>query len=652
MRDGTLKGVEGKPVELFLQQVVGLISAKIVDGSKVLDCILNLSEASEDAVRACKRIWDAKLGFLSISGLPQRRTASAPDPSTSSIETDSTMTDVITNNLSHKVTPLDPAAEKCNVPVAVVEVMVAGWLQNETVSKNTKDAVHLLAGLLGIVAYHFDVPKATLICAATFWQKVEDDLIQEEIRLVALRKALKARDPKGTTRLLGHIGVSDTTDLDEEIMKLPASVVDLVEKIGDDEVEMTFSLAGLTKLQRAAMGVPEGANTLMLQLSFDYNNDSSPSFCLHYNTDKSSQTLAHTRYVCSKGSDNPTKQICTSAQTALTWQLSRAIYSEIRGGTIGIADIFQHINTWLPKLAQLCVSCSARNAQYIQLRRSSPCTNNPYACAQLWYSLPLHVRVPEIRTDTFAVDMALTSVYAAAMADKPELLPNCPIRGSEYIKSVLNALPPMRVMRDAVNLSTVLASYHTHAEKLISWAVVHHRGFLATATGPLKIPNLPPGTHQFVLAAARPVLEVSSAHNLTASKRPTTVLFHGTSLDRLPAILAQGLRVCSGTALQRTGAVHGKGIYLSEDPATSFSYSPSCLSWKNSGLGNMRMMLGCEMVGPASKVTGNIHVVADPESVVVRYVMMFARDTARIPIRGHIEPAMKSGMEALRSGAA
>jgi hypothetical protein len=648
----TLKDVEGKPVELFVQQVVGLISAKTVDGSKISDCIRSLSEASEDAVRACKRIWDAKLGFLSISGLPQRRAASAPDPSTSSIETKSTSMDVVTNNLNHKVTPIDPAAEKYNVPIAVVEVMVAGWLQNETVSKNTKDAVYLLADLLGIVAYHFDVPKVTLIRAATFWQKVEDDLIQEEIRLVALQKALKARDPKGTTRLLGQIGVSDTTELDEEIMKLPAGVVDLVEKIGDDEVEMTFSLAGLTQLQRAAMGVPEGANTLMLQLSLDYNNDLSPSFCLHYNTDRSSETLAHTRYVCSKGSDNPTKQICTSAQTALTWQLNRIIYSEIRRGTIGIADIFQHINTWLPKLAQLCVSCSARNAQPVQLRRSTPCRSNPYACAQLWYNLPLHVRVPEIRTDTFAVDMALTSIYAAAMADRPELLPNCPLRGSEYIKSVLNALPPMRVMRDAVNLSTVLSSYHTHAEKLISWAVVHHRGFLATATGPLKIPNLPPGTHQFVLAAARPAQEATSAHTLTASKRPTTVLFHGTSLDRLPAILAQGLRICSSTALQRTGAVHGKGIYLSEDPATSFSYSPACLSWKNSGLGNMRMMLGCEMAGPASKVVGNVHVVTDPESVVVRYVMMFARDTARVPIRRHIEPAMKSGMEALRSGAA
>lgn len=614
----TLKAAEGKPVEMFLQQVVGLLCGQRINGFKILGCIKSLSQASEDTLRACQRIWDAYHGYLLTPRLP-----SEPIQST----------------------------KRDSIPAAVVEVMVAGWLQNVTVAEEVKDAVHLLAGSLDIIVYHFDIPEATLASAAAFWQKIEDDLVHEEARLVALRKALKAKDPKGTSLLLQKIGVADTTELDEEMAKLPAGVIGFVERVGDNEIEMTFSLAPLTQLQRAAMGVPGGASMLILQLSIDHS-ESSTSFCLHYDTDKHFETLAHTGHVCSAGSEIPTKQICTSAQTALTWQLSRVIYSEICRGTTGIAALFQYVNTWLPKLAQLCVSCSARNAQLIQLRRSTPCTSNPYACAQLWYNLPLHVRVPEIRTDTFAVDMALASVYAAAMANKPELLPNCPIRGTEYIKSILNALPTMSVMRDAVNLSSVLASYHAHAEKLISWAVVHHRGFLATATGLLKIPNLPPGTHQFVLANVSPKLENAFAQKIGNSKKDTTVLFHGTSLDRLPAILAQGLRVCSGTSLQRTGAAHGKGIYLSDDPATSFYYSPASLSWRNSGLSNMRMMLGCEVVGTASKVTGSIHVVTDPESVMVRYVLMFPRDCSRVPIRGHVEPAMASGMKALRSGKA
>ncbi|KAF1363819.1 hypothetical protein EJ07DRAFT_87266, partial [Lizonia empirigonia] len=53
---------------------------------------------------------------------------------------------------------------------------------------------------------------------------------------------------------------------------------------------------------------------------------------------------------------------------------------------------------------------------------------------------------------------------------------------------------------------------------------------------------LPPGTHQFVLANASPKLEKTFVSKIQWTKRETTVLFHGTSLDRLPAILSQGLR--------------------------------------------------------------------------------------------------------------
>jgi hypothetical protein len=538
-----------------------------------------------------------------------------------------------------------------DVPISVVEIMVAGWLLDEKVAESTKNAVRSVTCLLKIMQTGFKFSKAKLTEAANFWQKIEEEIVEEENRLTALRKSLKVKDPKGTTLLLQQIGVPDTSELDEEIMKLPAGVVNTVERIGDNEVEITFSLAAFTQLQRVAMGIPESAKTLQLQLCLDYNTELPPSFCLHYNTDTFLETLAHTRHICSTSSENPTKQICTSAQTAFTWQLSRIIYSKLRRGITGIVDIYQYITTWLPALSQFCVSCSKiHNIQATQLRRSTPCDTHPYSCARLWYSLPLHVRIPEIRTDTFAVDIALSSVYAAAMTGKPELLPNCPIRGTEVIKSILNALPCMSVMRDAVHLSSILSSYHPQAEKLISWAVVHHRGFLATATGLLKIPNLPPGTHQFVLANAGSKLE--SAFVSKVGKRETTILFHGTSLDRLPAILAQGLRVCSGTSLQRTGAVHGKGIYLSDEPATSFHYSPASLSWKNSGLTNMKMLLGCEVVGSGNRVSGNIHVVKeqDTENVMVRYVLLFTRE-ARMPIRGHVEPAMASGMKALRSGA-
>jgi hypothetical protein len=65
----------------------------------------------------------------------------------------------------------------------------------------------------------------------------------------------------------------------------------------------------------------------------------------------------------------------------------------------------------------------------------------------------------------------------------------------------------------------------------------------------------------------------------------------------------------------------------------------------------MRMLLGCEVIGAGNKVNGNIHVIKDAESVMVRYVLLLTKE-ARMPIRGHVEPAMASGMAVLRSGAA
>jgi hypothetical protein len=155
--------------------------------------------------------------------------------------------------------------------------------------------------------------------------------------------------------------------------------------------------------------------------------------------------------------------------------------------------------------------------------------------------------------------MMLSSVYAAAWTGNVELLPGCPF-GPQMLKEIFKALPPLKFLEDVKDVSRYLQAYHKHAEKLISWACVHFRGYIATTTGFCKIKNLPKGTHQFVLANASPKLESQYVSRFPTPSSQTTVLFHSTSLDRLPAILAQGLLIYSGTSLLSTGAVYGNGI--------------------------------------------------------------------------------------------
>lgn len=72
------------------------------------------------------------------------------------------------------------------------------------------------------------------------------------------------------------------------------------------------------------------------------------------------------------------------------------------------------------------------------------------------------------------------------------------------------------------------------------------------------------------------VLGVDPPANDTWGAASSVYAFHGTSLENLHSILHTGLVVLSGTALERTGALHGSGIYCSTvatpPPHTSFLF--------------------------------------------------------------------------------
>jgi hypothetical protein len=251
--------------------------------------------------------------------------------------------------------------------------------------------------------------------------------------------------------------------------------------------------------------------------------------------------------------------------------------------------------------------------------------------------------------------LILTTVFAAALSGYDSLLPKCPIPIGN-IPTILNTLPSLDFLKYAPSLSRALKDCHKDAEKLIGWALPAC-GFLTSATGTLKVSFMPVGTHQFILATTP--LGIESDYELRMFRFLSTpgatpsILFHGTSNDRLHSILASGLQICSGTKLQSNGAVHGKGIYLAEEPSTSLAFASSAISWKNSKLGGMKLLLGCEVVGNQrdSHVVHGIHRIKDEGNVMVRYVFMVP-GRAMAPPRQHVVPAMRSALCSLRAGTA
>lgn len=104
---------------------------------------------------------------------------------------------------------------------------------------------------------------------------------------------------------------------------------------------------------------------------------------------------------------------------------------------------------------------------------------------------------------------------------------------------------------------------------------------------------------------------------LTARSK-STVLFNGTSPDRLHAILCQSLRICSGNSLQRHSALHGNGIYMAKEPRLVCGYANTVSAimkdaeWKGSTFSKTRVLLGVELAGSSkSKGVSGIPVITD-----------------------------------------
>lgn len=119
--------------------------------------------------------------------------------------------------------------------------------------------------------------------------------------------------------------------------------------------------------------------------------------------------------------------------------------------------------------------------------------------------------------------------------------------------------------------------------------------------------------------------EKEAAFQARLEKEGQCYLFHGSREENWHSILRNGLRNCSGTALQRNGAAYGQGIYLSSNYGTSLQYSA----------GNLSVIGVCELVGKKERYqksgSGNI-CTAKENDLLLRYLFVGKyADISRVP---------------------
>jgi len=543
----------------------------------------------------------------------------------------------------------------------VAGAILAGWLQASDLFKEDLAALKAVSLALGVqVDAHGSPAAANLDEAADYLDNEVAVLLAEAQRLENLRLSCRALDPDGVSRLLADLHIETPSALEDAIASLPAALVDVVEKVGEHEVELNLPLTHLTPVQRIALGV-ESSQSLLVRLILG-DNGLPPGFCLHLDneTHESAESMPgtfptarinvshnHSPCIVFDGDSEPEWPFCHGRTNRMTYQLARILSRHLQNGLQPLEKIHDLLTRSLKQLAQGCMVCGT--PMEARLARSTLCQFP--ACRTILNRAHPDIHLADVRQDPSTVDLLLTALYAVAISGQSSklILPGCPANTTNEGLQLLDLLPPIGQLQNVQDLSSALKGKGGIAsERLLAWVSSSYNGFLVSASPQLRVPSMP-GVHQFVLINAAPAIE--TAFKARMGSQSTRALFHGTSLDRLHAILGQGLQVLSGTGLQRHGASLGNGIYLAEEPATSWGYSTVSKSWRHSTLHNVRVVLGCEVVDPTpflSRVPGT-YLITDPTMVMVRYIFLVSA-TATAPLARHVTPAMQSTFASLRSG--
>lgn len=541
-----------------------------------------------------------------------------------------------------------------NTSPEVAGIVLAGLLLAPSLTPVDHVALQSLTAVLGVrQGDNEGWSEVGLKVVTEYLEAQYAEIFAEAQRLEAMRAVLKCADLHGTSQLLASAGIEDPSPIEDALSSLPPELINVVEKVGNHTVEMLFPLTHLTQLQRIGFGLGKAQSLLVHFIVPEHGIP--PGFCLHFDTDGNgkgkvkSGSLDHYPWMIFSGSGDPDSPLCHGETSPTKYQLARTISRHLVEGFKSLEDVHILVSGALKDLGKNCVTCGGSHG--VQLRGPAVCKLP--LCTRSFRRASVEVRFSLIRQDPTAVDALLSMVHLAASTGKLELLPECPFDSTATVLKLLNTVPAMQFLHSCKDLTTTTKGLGGETVKLLLWVCTAYRGLLSSAKDSLRIPSMPAGTHQFLLASSNPEHEAAFAAHLTNTPQ-TRVLFHGTSVDRLFAITMQGLRVLSSTSLQAHGAAAGPGIYCAEEPSMSWGYSgrgaQAGANWAQSQLRNFRVLLGVENAGP-SVGNGGMHVVTDPTSLCVRYVFLVPDGTATVPIAAHVVPAMGSVFASLRSGA-
>ena len=521
----------------------------------------------------------------------------------------------------------------------MAELLVTAWCRQSDIVFAARKALTTLAQVLGIRPRLEPRMISTRLAAGNaYLDKEYSSLITYTKELERTRRALQLRSLKKTTQLVQTLGIKVHAGSAVGADSIPVSLLNYIEQVGEHEYELFFPLTKLEALQRQAMAVGD-ARGLIVRVSLK-SEKALPMFCMHLHP--GSQHSAH-RYWEIRGyapNDLPCHALSGRGPRSRTiYQLSRVLHGYLTKSTSrNVSLIYGFLQRCLASLTSFCIVCGGPVST--PLWRSIMCSRG---CSLTWRRASLEVRLAELRHDPLVVDLLLSAAFAAATSNSMALLERCPLSNAASLLQAASKFTSVDQLCNAPNPAAAVAQLGGDCERLLAWAMHNYRGFLMSAKGrPFEIPHMNNVT-QFVLI--NPTPEKQSRFQQHSGS--TSVVFHGISLDRLYAILREGLIICSNTPLMKYGAVSGPGIYLAQEPSMSLNYAPQWTnSWAKSTLNNVRVVLGCELAGPSTPDNQGIHVINDESRVMIRYVFLLQPNAEQLT-RANLEQDMNAAYRLL-----
>ena len=465
-------------------------------------------------------------------------------------------------------------------------------------------------------------------------------------------------------------------------LKIPSHLRNVIRTTSDCGVEMKFPLSRTPDLQRQGMGIGK-AEALLVRFT-PGSKLLTQGFCVHLSNEENSDDEAHTPWEILRHSQAPDKPYCHGVPSLVTYQLSRMLWRHLFKGFVSLESTYLGLGACITQLPYLCVVCGRRHSAH--LRRPTTCSNPK--CVALFSEASQEIHVGDIWLDPLVVDLLLTAAHAAAVSTHLgskkhraplNLLKGCPVSDPGSAATLLERFPDMRTIARGLeeNIGVLESLPDSFFGKMFLWACTAYGGFLTEPGYRYHIPGFH-GIPQFLLANAHPCLEERYAAQVEAAHGKTTVMFHGTSWDRLSSILCKGLCIGTDTPLMVHEVTSGRGVYVTTEPAVAAGFATpmhglpnlkhikhsedmrtrSALSGRKfSSFRNQGVLLACEVAWPDYATRRwadredreNIWCIKEPANIIVRYVFLVKRNT-HMPRGKDIRPCFAKAFARLRSG--